>query len=49
MYQCDICKLHYKDEGWALKCYSWCSKNNSCNIGITKYSEERLDIKSYKL
>ncbi len=46
LYQCSVCKLHYKDENWALQCYSWCSTNNSCNVAITKHSEERLNRKS---
>ena len=45
LYQCPSCKLHYKNKDWALKCYSWCIKNNSCNVEITKYSEERLNRK----
>ena len=44
LYQCSWCKLHYKDENWALRCYSWCSENNSCNVEITKHSEERLNL-----
>ena len=41
LYQCSWCHLHYKDESCALKCYAWCSKNKSCNVEITKHSEER--------
>ncbi len=45
LYQCHFCKLHYKNKDLALKCYSWCTENNSCNVKITKYSEERLNRK----
>ncbi len=41
LYQCSWCGLHYKDENWASQCYLWCSKNKSCNVEITRYSEER--------
>ncbi|BAB60647.1 TVG1559742 [Thermoplasma volcanium GSS1] len=39
-YQCEICKLHYKDESDAKKCQDWCSQHNSCNLEITSRSLE---------
>ncbi len=38
LYQCDECKLVYKDISWAKKCEAWCKKTNSCNLKITKHS-----------
>ncbi len=35
LYQCDECKLLYKDISWAKKCETWDKKNNSCNLEIT--------------
>jgi hypothetical protein len=37
-YQCDICKFYYNEKKWAEKCQEWCSKNNSCNVEITKHA-----------
>ena len=37
-YQCEECKLIYRDKIWAEKCEDWCKENNSCNIEITKHS-----------
>lgn len=37
-FQCNICKLYYKEKSWALKCEDWCSKNPSCNINVIKHS-----------
>lgn len=37
-YICNECKLLYKDKGWAEKCESWCKKNNSRNVEITRHS-----------
>lgn len=36
-YQCDDCKLLYKEKSWAEKCEEWCFKYKSCNIEITKH------------
>ena len=35
-YQCEDCKLIYKDKKWAKKCEKWCIKNHTCNLAITK-------------
>jgi len=37
-FQCEICKLVYKDRKWTKKCEEWCKKNKSCNIEITKHA-----------
>ncbi len=37
-YSCDICKYAYKFEEVAKDCEEWCSKNNSCNLDITKHA-----------
>ncbi len=39
-YQCSICKLHYASKELAEACHRWCSKHDSCNLGITKNSLE---------
>lgn len=35
-FECEECRLLYKDRSWALKCQEWCSKNKSCNLEIIK-------------
>jgi hypothetical protein len=40
LYKCPECKLHYKDKETAIHCRAWCSKYKSCNLEITKLSEE---------
>ena len=37
-YQCQECKLIYKDKKLAKKCEKWCKENKSCNLKITKYA-----------
>lgn len=39
-HQCPECSLRYRDEEIAKQCAAWCSKHNSCNLEITKLSEE---------
>ena len=38
IYECEECKLRYKNRKYAKKCEEWCKKNKSCNIDITKYA-----------
>ena len=38
LYQCEICKLFYKNKILAKKCESWCKENKSCNLNIIKHS-----------
>ncbi len=40
-YQCEECKLIYKDNEWADKCEKWCRKNRSCNLNIVKHSIDK--------
>ncbi len=35
-YECDFCRLKYKDKETARKCEEWCSKHRSCNTEIAK-------------
>ena len=37
-YECEECGFIYGDNNLAEKCESWCKKNHSCNLDITKYS-----------
>lgn len=37
-FECEECKLLYKEKMWAEKCEAWCTKNKSCNLEITKHS-----------
>ncbi len=37
-YKCKICGLKYKEKHWAVACEKWCSKHNSCNLGIIKHA-----------
>ena len=39
-YQCEECKLIYKERKWAEKCENWCKKNKSCNLKITKHAKK---------
>ena len=41
VYQCDDCKLIYKDKRFAEQCEEWCTVHHSCNLAITK---NKLDI-----
>jgi len=36
-FQCEECKLEFKEEVWATKCEEWCKEHNSCNLEITKH------------
>lgn len=40
LYQCKECGLHYNDKTTAVKCEAWCKERKSCNLEITKHSEE---------
>jgi hypothetical protein len=37
-YQCEACKLLYKDSFWAESCEVWCKEYNSCNLEITQHA-----------
>ena len=36
IFVCEDCGFGYKDKSTAQKCQSWCSKHESCNLGIIK-------------
>lgn len=40
LYECPECGLHYTSESTMQKCAAWCAENKTCNIEITKESEE---------
>lgn len=39
-YQCKECGLHYKDKSIYEKCEAWCKEHKTCNVEISKQSEE---------
>ena len=43
-YQCEECKLFYRDREWAEKCEIWCKENKSCNIEITNHAENKVRL-----
>lgn len=45
VYECNDCKLIYKNKKDAKKCEEWCKKNNSCNLEITKHAINKSQIK----
>ena len=47
VYQCEDCKLFYKDKKWAEKCEEWCMTNHTCNIAITKYKLDNKNEESF--
>ena len=36
LFQCEECKLTYRDRETAEKCQAWCREHNSCNLEIIK-------------
>ncbi len=48
VYQCQDCKLYYKDKRWAEKCEEWCLAHHTCNIAITKHKLNADLIKNVK-
>ncbi len=43
-YQCPECKLHYENEQVAKQCEAYCKEHQSCNMDITRLSEERKSV-----
>ena len=37
-YQCEACKMHYKDKEIAQKCENFCNKYKSCNTELIKHA-----------
>ena len=44
-YQCDECRMHYKNQKTAEKCEEYCRENSMCNSEITAKSMERNNSK----
>lgn len=40
LFQCPVCKLHYKTAELAQKCQDFCSANNACSLEIIQHSVE---------
>lgn len=47
-YYCEECELAYQDEKKACECEDWCKKHKSCNIEITKYAINKMQMKGGK-
>ncbi|MBS3140703.1 hypothetical protein J4405_00995 [Candidatus Woesearchaeota archaeon] len=45
IFVCEECSLSYDNKKLAEKCEAWCKKNSSCNLKITRYSNERKNEK----
>ncbi|HIH08497.1 MAG: hypothetical protein J4224_03105 [Candidatus Diapherotrites archaeon] len=37
-FQCEECKLKYKEKSWAEKCEAWCKAHKSCNLEIIRHA-----------
>lgn len=37
-FQCEDCKLQYREREWAEKCEEWCLGHHSCNLAITRHA-----------
>ena len=44
-YYCEECELAYFDKKKASECEEWCRENKSCNIEITKYAINKMQMK----
>ena len=42
LHKCNECGLHYKNKEISQKCEAWCKENKTCNVEITKQSEEHI-------
>lgn len=40
LYQCAICKLHYRDKKTAQRCELFCGTYNACSLEIAQLSIE---------
>lgn len=38
VYECEECRLQYKEREIAKKCESWCKKHHTCNTEIIKHA-----------
>ncbi|UCH03439.1 MAG: hypothetical protein JSW05_07515 [Candidatus Thorarchaeota archaeon] len=44
LYECEECRLLYRDVSWAQKCEEWCKKYKSCNLEITAHAVNKTDL-----
>lgn len=45
-YYCEECELTYVDKQKACECEEWCKKHKSCNLEITKYSINKMEMQN---
>jgi len=38
LFQCDECRMLYKELKWALKCEAFCKKNRQCSLEIMEHA-----------
>ncbi len=38
LFECEECRMLYKERELAKKCQDWCSKHHSCNIEIIRHA-----------
>ncbi|MFA4819000.1 MAG: hypothetical protein WC621_04100 [Patescibacteria group bacterium] len=48
-FQCEICKLKYKDNLTARQCYEWCRQHDSCNWHIASQAINKDEAEKQKL
>lgn len=44
LYQCPVCKLHYRDQKMAERCAAFCREFHGCSLEITKHSVEHEEF-----
>lgn len=48
-FQCDTCKLKYRNESIAKQCHAWCSTHDSCNFQIARQAINKNEVAGGKL
>ena len=43
-FQCDICKLKYRNKSTAEKCHNWCISHDSCNFLIARQAINKNEV-----
>jgi hypothetical protein len=38
LFQCEECKMLFRERSWAEKCEAWCRKNHTCHIEIIRHA-----------
>jgi hypothetical protein len=38
LFQCQECRMLFREKAWAEKCEAWCAKHHTCNIEIIKHA-----------